>query len=404
MYNNLVQKIDERPQQDNNLPDKFETGSVLTVAGGHFAHDTFSAFLSTLLPLLRTQLGINYAGAGSLAIFMQIPSLLTPFIGYLADRISLRYFIILAPAVTATLMSLLGLAPNYISVVILLFATGISVAAFHAPSPAVIARVSGSNVGRGMSIYMAGGELGRTLGPLLVATGIGMFGFEGIWRLMFIGWAVSLFLFWRLHNVSARPKEQRTGSLADIKARAVKLFPLLFLLMFARMFMIASLTTFLTTFMVDVKLVGLGVAAFSLFLLEGAGVVGALFAGTLSDRLGRRNVLSVLFLLAPIFAIAFLYAPSSLHIPLLLLVGFCAISPTPVFLAIVQDQFPNNRATANGIFISGNFFIRSTNIFLLGLMADRLGLETAFLIAAIIAFACVPLSRFLPSNHNFSAA
>ena len=69
-------------------------------------------------------------------------SLLNPYIGILADRISVRYFIIAAPALTAIPMSLIGLAPTYTVLLILLFLTGISVAIFHVPAPVLISEVS----------------------------------------------------------------------------------------------------------------------------------------------------------------------------------------------------------------------------------------------------------------------
>ncbi|MCB0132214.1 MAG: MFS transporter, partial [Caldilineaceae bacterium] len=121
----------------------FHVDQVTTVAGGHFMHDTFSAFLTPLLPALQDKLALNYTLAGSLVVFTWVPSLLNPFLGYLADKISLRYFVIFAPAVTATLMSTIGMAPSYFALALLLLAVGVSIAAFHAPAPAMIARVSG---------------------------------------------------------------------------------------------------------------------------------------------------------------------------------------------------------------------------------------------------------------------
>ena len=97
---------------------EFQTGQVFTIVGGHFVHDTFSAFLAPLLPLIIEKLSLSLTMAGSLWGVSQLPALLSPFIGYLADRLSLRYFLILAPAVTATMMSLLGVAPNYLTLVI----------------------------------------------------------------------------------------------------------------------------------------------------------------------------------------------------------------------------------------------------------------------------------------------
>ena len=137
------------PSASPTVSTEFHGGQVATIAGGHFVHDTFTAFLAPLLPLIQDMLGIGYASAGGLVIFTQLPSLLNPFIGYLADRISVRYFVILAPATTATLMCFVGFAPSYMVLVMLLTMVGVSVAAFHAPAPAMIARTSGNRVGAG---------------------------------------------------------------------------------------------------------------------------------------------------------------------------------------------------------------------------------------------------------------
>ena len=56
--------------------DVFQTGEVLTIVGGHFVHDTFSAFLSPLLPLIIERLSLSLTLAGSLQAFLQLPSLL----------------------------------------------------------------------------------------------------------------------------------------------------------------------------------------------------------------------------------------------------------------------------------------------------------------------------------------
>ncbi len=52
----------------------------------------------------------------------------------MADRIALRYLVIITPAITAISMSLLGLAPNAPVLGILLFVMGFSSMLFHVPS------------------------------------------------------------------------------------------------------------------------------------------------------------------------------------------------------------------------------------------------------------------------------
>ncbi len=375
--------IADAPPQATNQ--EFQTEQILTIAGGHFAHDTFSAFLAPLLPKIQAQLATNYALTGSLSIFAQLPSILNPFIGYLADKISLRYFIILAPGVTATLMTLIGIMPSYASLALLLLASGVSIAAFHAPAPAMVGRVSGDKIGRGMSIFMASGELGRALGPVLVAAGVEYFGLGGIWRLAIIGWLVSLILYLRLRTVPARTGINVQQGWGEFASQGRLFFSLMGLLLLTRVFLTVPITVYLPIFMTDVAQADFVVSSRALTILEAAGVVGALLAGTISDRLGRLTVLGWLTLIAPLLLIGFLYAPAWMAVPLLLLIGFCSLSPTPVILAMVQDEFPGNRALANGLAIGLNFLTRAFATWAVGALSDQWGLVGAFLFSAIFS-------------------
>jgi FSR family fosmidomycin resistance protein-like MFS transporter len=124
---------------ENRFSSGFQTGPVLTIAGGHFVHDVFSSFLAPWLPLLIEKLSLSLTLAGSLTVFIRIPSLLNPLIGVVADRIDMRNMVISAPAVTAVCMSLIGLAPSYWAVAVLLSVAGLSAAVFHVPGPVMIA-------------------------------------------------------------------------------------------------------------------------------------------------------------------------------------------------------------------------------------------------------------------------
>jgi FSR family fosmidomycin resistance protein-like MFS transporter len=229
--------------------------------------------------------------------------------------------------------------------------------------------------------------------------GVNWFGLGGIWRLALVGWLVSGILYYRLRNVSARPVVVgERPSWQSILPKAKQVFPVLTWLMLARIFMQVALTTYLPIFMSDVLNSSLWLAAASLTILEGAGVVGALAAGTISDRLGRSRVLFYLLAAAPLLLIAFLYGPGWLALPLLIALGLTAISPQPVFLALVQDEFPDNRALANGLYLAMNFLTRALAIWVVGLLADRYGLTNAFLWSALLVFLGLPAIRFLPQK------
>ncbi|RME73323.1 MAG: MFS transporter [Chloroflexi bacterium] len=373
--------------------EEFQTGQVLTIVSGHFVHDTFSAFVSPLLPLIIEKLSLSFAGAGGLWAFFQIPALLNPFIGYLADRVSLRYFVILAPAVTATLMSVMGLAPGYFVLALLLTVTGVSVAAFHAPAPAMVARISGPRLGKGMSMFMAGGELGRTVGPLLAVWAVSLWSLEGMYRLMVLGWAASAVLYWRLREIPARPTRRQNWGAVLVSAR--RLFMPILGIIVPRELMLTALSVYLPTLM-RLEGASLWVAGASLSIWELAGIGGALTSGTLSDRLGRRRVLLVTTLSSSLLMLWFLNATGWMLVPILLALGFTALSVTPVILAVVQEQMPENRAMANGLFLSMAFMIRSAAAFVVGWLGDMMGLRQAFLWAAIVSLGSVPMVYFLP--------
>jgi FSR family fosmidomycin resistance protein-like MFS transporter len=386
-------KTDAHPhiQSEN---EQFNTGQVATIAGGHFLHDTFSAFLAPLLPLIIDKLSLTLTLAGTLTTFTQIPSLLNPFIGYAADKLSLRYFIILAPGITATLMSLIGIAPSYWALALLLFLSGISIAMFHAPAPAMIANVSGTRVGKGMSFFMASGELGRTIGPIIATAAVSFWGLEGMYRLIVFGWIASLILYLRFRSVEARPAK-RSGFRAMLPM-AWRLFAPLAGITLARNFLIVALGTFLPT-LLNSEGASLWLAGSALAIYEGAGVVGAFSSGTMSDKLGRKPVLTAAFTASALLMFVFLNVQGWMMLPVLILLGFTALAPQPVILAIVQDHLPQHRALANGLYMAMGFLIRIFTTIAIGFLGDQVGLRTAFFWSGLIALTAIVGVMLLPN-------
>jgi len=373
----------------------FQSEQILTISGGHFVHDVFSSFLAPLLPLIIEKLSLTLTMAGSLSAFLQIPAILNPLIGHFADKYNLRYLVIIAPALTATLMSVLGLAPSFGLLALILSVTGISVAFFHAPAPAMIGQISGKRIGKGMSWFMGGGELARTFGPIIAVWAASFWTFEGMYRVMVIGWVTSAILFWRLRDIPIRARKQ--GSLQSILPKLKTIFLPLSIIAFFRMFMVVSMTAYLPIFMSQ-KGLSFFMAGASLSILEFAGVAGALSSGTISDKIGRKPILIIAAILSPILMITFLNVSGWLVVPLLLSYGFVSISSGPIILALIQDHFPENRAVSNGLYISMAFLFRSLVVVLIGIAGDAVGLQTAFMGSAIISLLGLFGIMMLPSE------
>jgi FSR family fosmidomycin resistance protein-like MFS transporter len=379
----------------------FKSGQVLTIISGHFIHDSYTAFVAPLLPLIIEKLSLSLTLAAGLPSIMQLPAIFNPFIGYLADKVSLRYFVIFAPAATATLIGMMGLASNYGSLAFLFFLVGTSVAAFHAPAPAMIARISGKRVGLGMSLFMAGGELGRTIGPIVAVSAVAAWGLNGLYRLIAIGWASSFLLLWRFREITSKEYRQKPKSVRAALPKLRTLFLPIFFILMPRVFLAASVTTFLPTFM-RMEGSSLALAGISLSILEAGGVLGALSSGTVSDRVGRKPTLLVAIILSSILIIVFLQVSDWLMIPVLFIMGFVTLSPQPVLLALVQDHMPDYRAVANGLYMSMSFLTRSFILILLGMAGDAWGLRTTFYGVAVISLMAIPAILALPEEQRDS--
>jgi FSR family fosmidomycin resistance protein-like MFS transporter len=378
----------------------FETGRVLTISAAHGVHDTYTAFLPPLLPVFIANFAFSKTEAGLLSVFLQAPSLFQPLIGHLADRVSLRYLVILAPAVSGAAMSLLGVAPGYAVLALLLIVAGLSSAGLHSVGPVMAGRVSRERLGRGMGFWMVGGELGRTLGPLVIVSALQVLMLQGTPVLMVAGLLMSGLLLVLLKDVAGRPPaaSEALPWRQALQSMGALLLPLVGVIV-ARSFMVSALTTYLPTFLSE-EGAELFFAGASLSVLEGAGVVGALVGGSLSDRLGRRAVLFASMLTTPLLMFAFLWVSGWLQVPLLLLMGFAALSVGPVIMALVQESSPESRALANGVYMALSFVIRSGVIVLVGVIGDLFSLRVAFTVSAVVTLLGLPFVLFLPSTRT----
>ncbi len=381
------------------ISDRFDAAEVITASGAHFVHDLYTSFLPPLLPVLIESFSLTKTAAGLLSIFYQWPSVLQPLIGHLGDRVNLKFLVIVAPTLAAVLMTLLGIVPSYALLVLLLIVAGLNSAGLHAIGPVIVGFFSRKKLGQGMSYWMVGGEASRTLGPLLVVSAVSWLTPRGLPWLIFGGVAASAMLFFRLRGVTDyRPPRAASSSWAEAyrNVRPI-LLPVAAVTLF-RALLFASFTTFLPTYLTGTGK-GLWLAGASLSVMELAGVVGALTGGVVSDRLGRRRVMVAMTLVAPLAALAFLYVQGWLVFPLLLLIGLTLLSTTPVMMALVQERANGSRALANGFFMALNFTISSLATLFAGIVADRFGLQTAFLAGAVLMLVGLPAIWLLPKDR-----
>jgi len=366
---------------------QFIKTKVLIISFAHFAHDLFSAFLAPLLPLIIEKLNLSLSMVALLDVIRRIPALFNPLLGLIAEKRDVKYFVILTPAITAISMSLIGLAPSYTILIILLLVAGISSALFHIPSPTMVKMASGERTGTGMSYYMVGGEFARTLGPLLVTAGVSWWGLEGIYKLMPIGLIASLILYYKLRNFETHIKLKKREK-GDIKALLMKyrgFFITIGLFIIFQSAMRSALTLYLPVYLVQ-NGESLWYAGIALSILQFTGVVGVFVSGDISDRIGRYQTLLLTAIGSTLFMGLFIYYQ---NIFILGVLGFFLFASTPVLIAFVQDTNSNMPTFMNSIYMAINFGVSSIIVLGIGDLGDNIGLNNTFIVCNIMALGTI---------------
>jgi len=379
-------------------PKKFQFSRVFDISMGHFLHDVYSSFLNPLLPLFIDRFGLSYLLATSLSLYGRIPSLFNPFIGLLADKVRIRYFVILMPAVTAISMSLLGLSQNYWQLSILLFIMGWAAAFFHVPAPVLIRRVAGNQSGLGMSFYMVGGELARTVGPLFITSAVSWWGLEGSWRVMPVGILASIILFFRLRDlkkVDFKPKP-KGGNAWDELIKNRKLFIALTGYTFSRGMVRGVFITLLTTYVVF-KGGDIWDGTYALMVIQFAGAVGTFLAGGLSDRIGRKKALMLIAVISPFLLLLFNYTEGYFNTIVLALIGLFIFGSNPILLALVQDIKSERPSFNNGVFMTISFAFGAIAALVVGGLADKTSLSAVYQFAPLFAAIAIPFTLMIPN-------
>jgi FSR family fosmidomycin resistance protein-like MFS transporter len=371
----------------------FDKTKILTISSAHFAHDIFSSFLAPLLPLIIEKLGLSLSQVAILDIIRRIPALFNPLLGLMAEKRDVKYFVILTPMITAICMGMIGLAPTYAILILLLFVAGISSALFHIPSPTMIKKASGIYTGKGMSYFMVGGELARTLGPILVTSAVSLWGLEGIYNLIPIGVMSSIVLYYKLKDFPTEIKAKKFEK-GDTKALLIEhkrffIFLASFILFNASLK--SSMSLYLPVYLVQ-NGASIWYAGIALSILQFSGVIGVYFSGKISDTIGRYKTLMLSSFGAIIFMAIFLYTH---NIFILAILGFFIFAPAPVLMALVQDTNSPMPTFMHSIYMGINFGLGSIIVLLIGFLGDKLGLNETFIICNILGIGAFLVTLFM---------
>lgn len=374
-------------------------GRVGVLTGAHTIHDMSLGILGVLLPFIRDRLGFSLLLSGLLVPGQQAGSLLQPILGYWADRVGKRTFVVVFLTGTSVAMSLIGLSFSYTALFVLIVIGGFSSAAYHPAGSALVTNFAGDKWGTGLAIYHFGGNIGLAVGPLAAAWVVSEFGLGSTWLLAIPGiiWAgVVLRTIPADRSKSANPPPGRET--VRWLSRHRKVFGGLSLIVFGRAIGAGGLGLFLPTLLLERGYsIGWVAALTSGFFAIGG--FGGLASGWLSDRVGRHVVIRMTLTIAPIGLLLFLGLRGVWSIVFLMLASISLRSEQPVIMALIQEWAPKKRATVVGLVLGMQFVLSGLGTSMVGWLGDATSLTRAFQIVALTPLLGLPFVSRLPSGE-----
>ena len=363
----------------------------------HLVVDGYGNIFAPLLPLLIPRLDLSLAAAGTLTMLFQLAASVAQIgFGHIADRWRPRLLVMVGPVVAVTMLSFVGIATSQLALGAILVAGGLGGAAFHPPAAALAHRLGGTRPGFTMSVYITGGTLGFSLGPLLFAPFAQRFGLAWTPVLALPGLAVVV-LF--LRHVPPIPVHAAGGGgFAALRPYARPL-ALLYLIVVLRTLAAISFATFLPV-MLTRRGLSLAASATAVAVYLFASGVGGFFGGPAADRFGPRVVIALSLLLAA----PFLFVAPTLHgapfLIVLALGGFFLQSTLPVNVTFGQSIAPVSAATVSSLMMGFAWGTGGLSVPLVGLVADRIGIEPTLRGLALVPIAAALCALPLPARAH----
>ena len=352
--------------------------------------DFFMHTLPVLLPLFALQFDISYSQSALIfTVFSVMSYILQPLIGIWADRRNITKLLPITISLAALLVSLVGWFNSYTLLICVLLLSGLCSSFFHPLSAGVIPSIFPQKArGLATSVYIAGGNAGAALAPLVTAAFISLLSEQYLILLALPAFATSLLMVSRNlhHRVLSAPRqgkgrENEVSFLALVRSRD---FVLLNLSICLRAWPHCALITFLPLLYASLNFSTVDGATALVLLLTGA-VAGGLLAGALTDYCSLRRILLCSYALIILFCFIFLSHPDNtlLSYVLLFCSGGALYAAIPVGVVWGQRLMPQHASFAGSMMMGFSFGAGFVLTPLTGLMADHSNLTDALMYSAL---------------------
>ncbi len=386
-------------------------GTVMTVLVAisvcHLINDMMQSLLPAIYPGLKSELALSFGQIGLVTLVYQMTaSVLQPLIGFYADQRPVPLALPIGTLFSMAGLAVLSLAHVFVLVLLGAALLGMGSSIFHPESSRVARMASGARHGFAQSVFQVGGNVGQSLGPLaaaLVVVRWGQSSLAGFAMLALLSaailWNVSR---WYRHHGLERLRAGHEAAVAAPLPRGdvVRGIAVLLALIFSKYIYLASITSYFTFYLIHKFGLSVASAQIHLFVFLAAVAVGTFTGGQLGDRFGRKYVIWFSILGALPFTLLLPHASLFWTGPLTIMIGLVLASAFPAIIVFAQELMPGNVGMVSGLFFGFAFGVGGIGAAVLGLLADRIGIEAVYQLVAfmpLFGLLCV----FLPDIERY---
>jgi len=375
-----------------------QTDSILwMIALGHTFTHWCPATFYLLLPFLVKEMGLTYSQAGFLVTIRAVANLLINIpAGMLVDMIGKKALLMgLALLATGVPYFLVGISQNFFWVALFMAFVGMGNYLWHPAAISTLSERYPDKRGFAIAIHAMGPNLGESLAPLFVGVLLLSLSWRSVLFINLIPGVVIAFVLWKFLFGKLQTRAEAAKGLSSkeylsgMKRLAQNPSVLLLVLVAGMRSMTQQgLHTFLPIYFTNDLGLSSAVTGLYLSVIQTAGMIGTPIAGSVSDRTGRKRVLTAGLLSTSVMLLILAYFRLNwLFITGLAMLGFFLYAVRPVIWAWVLDLSPKEVGGSTVSFFSGSqSLLGSTSPWLCGLIADRWGILTAFYFLAATVF------------------
>lgn len=371
------------------------------LAGGHFVNDIYTGMLNPIMPFIAVKIGISMAIATVILTVSHIfSSLLQPVIGFFADNSYKRFLIFWGLLLSSFFIPLTGVSNQISTLVLCIILGSIGSSFFHPQALGLTSKFSEKlDKGKAISIFMAMGTLGYSVGPIMSGGITQVLGMEKIPCLTVIGIFWAFVMFKCVPKISAIEKAPEKIRFREAFKKILTNQKLNILNIIAMLkTMVQSSCFILLPFLwknLGHRPIYIGVA---LFLFIFAGGIGSLVSSKAEKLIGTKNVfyLSMISTLPMMILFILTCNYPILSLIIFVIMGCVTMLATPLTMVMAQNVLPEYKSIISGFINGFSWGIIAIVMSALGFVAEKFGITNVLLGVAIIpAITSVPLIKNL---------